>query len=104
MALVVIDWSQSRRTGFSLPRKSTISRKISSPSRPASQAFTTASTSSRCSSLPMVRMRSLCPFFFLSSKRSGRMGRLARVQRLYSGSISSGGRSSSRCPTANVTR
>ena len=55
----VIDCSQSRRVGFWSSRNSTISRKISSPSRPASQAFTTASTSSRCSSLPMVRMRSL---------------------------------------------
>ena len=37
----VIDWSQSRRIGFCEPRCSTISRKISSPSRPASQALIT---------------------------------------------------------------
>jgi hypothetical protein len=65
MASSVIDWSQSRRTGLSESRCSTISRKISSPSRPASQALTISLTSLRASSFRMVRIRSPRPFSVL---------------------------------------
>jgi len=99
----VIDWSHRRRIGFSQARCSTISRKISSPSRPASQAFTTSSMSLRFNSFLMVRMRSPWPFLGLRRNSEGMMGRASRVQRLYLSSISSGGSSSKRWPTANVT-
>jgi hypothetical protein len=65
IASSVIDWSQRRWMGLFEPRLSTISRKISSPSRPASQALTMRSTSSRAICARMVRMRSRCPFFGL---------------------------------------
>ena len=103
IAAAVIDCSHSRWIGFSTPRYFTTSRKISSPSRPASQALISRSTSSRCTSFWMVRMRSLWPFFFLSEKVSGMMGSTSRVQRLYFSSTSSGGGSSKRWPTAKVS-
>ena len=80
-----------------------ISRKMSSPSRPASQALMTSSTSLRASSFLMVRIRSLRPFFGRYRNSSGRIGSVSRVQRLYFSSTSSGGSNSNRCPTAKVT-
>jgi hypothetical protein len=61
IASSVIDWSHRRRIGLVLPKWSTISRKISSPSRPASQALTTPSTSSRSSSFLIRRTRAVWP-------------------------------------------
>jgi len=85
MAAGVMDCSHKRSIGLSVPKYLMISRKISSPSRPASQAFTMRSTSSRASSFLIVRMRSAWPFFGLRRKPSspGRMGRTSSVQALY---------------------
>jgi hypothetical protein len=47
MARRVIDENHARRTGFATPDVCMISLKMSSPSRPASQALTTTSTSLR---------------------------------------------------------
>ena len=104
IAAVVIDDSHSRWTGFFAPAFSYVQAKISSPSRPASQALTTSSTSSRLSSL---RDDVIC-FFERSSRTtslnsSGTIGRSAIRHFLYLASYSSGSASCTRCPTAHVT-
>ena len=75
---MVIEESQSRSTGFFAFAFSNVQAKISSPSRPASQALTTRSTSSR---LSMREMTDIC-FLERSSrttslKESGTIGRSA---------------------------
>ena len=100
---MVIEDSHSRSTGLSAPAFSNVQAKISSPSRPASQAFTTRSTSARLSSLVMT----LICFFERSSRTtsrnsSGTIGRSAIRHFLYLGSYSSGSASWTRCPTAHV--
>ena len=103
IAAVVIDESQSRSTGLRAFAFSNVQAKISSPSRPASQALTTWSTSSRRSSFVITP---IC-FFERSSrttslKRSGTIGRSAMRHFLYFGSYSSGSASWTRWPTAQV--
>ena len=100
---MVIEESHSRSTGFFAPAFSNVQAKISSPSRPASQALTTRSTSSRLSSLVMT----LICFLERSSRTtslnsSGTIGRSAMRHFLYFGSYSSGSASCTRCPTAHV--
>ncbi len=99
----VIDRSHKRSVGFSFPKNSTISRKINSPSRPASQALITRPTSFLSKSFLIVRIRSLCPDFFLSPIFSGTIGSTSRVQALYFSSTSCGASNSKRWPTAKVT-
>ena len=103
IAACVIDDSHSRSTGFFAPAFSNVHAKISSPSRPASQAFTTRSTSARRSSLEIT------PYCFLerssrttSLKSSGTIGRSAMRHFLNFGSYSSGSASCTRWPTAQV--
>src|SRR5438270_7302570 len=76
---------------------------MSSPSRPASHALTTSSTSSRASCLETtlicLRERSSRT---TSLKRSGTMGRSAIRQLLYFVSYASGSASCTRWPTAHV--
>ena len=103
IAAVVIEESQSRSTGFFAFAFSNVQAKISSPSRPASQALTTRSTSSRLSSLVIT----LICFFERSSrttslKASGTIGRSAMRHFLNLASYSSGSASCTRCPTAQV--
>ena len=104
IALDVIDDSHSRCTGFFAPAFSNVQAKISSPSRPASQALMTSSTSSRLSMRVMtvicLRERSSRT---TSLKRSGTIGRSAMRHFLYLASYSSGSASCTRCPTAHVT-
>jgi hypothetical protein len=104
IACAVIDDSHSRCTGLRAPAFSNVHAKISSPSRPASQALTTSSTSSRLSWRVMtpicLRERSSRT---TSLKRSGTIGRSAIRQRLYFESYSSGSASCTRWPTAHVT-
>ena len=78
--------------------------KISSPSRPASQALMTRSTSSRFSSLWIA----FSCFFDLASRgtslnSSGTIGRSAIRHFLNFSSYSSGSASWTRWPTAHVT-
>ena len=92
------------RRASSRPPSRNVQAKISSPSRPASQALTTSSTSSRLSSLVMTV---IC-FFERSSRTtslnsSGTIGRSAIRHFLYLGSYSSGSASWTRWPTAHVT-
>jgi hypothetical protein len=104
IAFDVIEDSQSRCTGFFAPAFSNVHAKISSPSRPASQALMTWSTSSRLSMRVMtvicLRERSSRT---TSLKRSGTIGRSAMRHFLYLASYSSGSASCTRCPTAHVT-
>src|SRR5690242_20745536 len=76
---------------------------MSSPSRPASQAFTIRSTSSRLISL-WTAVSCLRDFssFGTSLNFSGRIGRSAKRHFLSLGSYSSGGASPTRWPTAHV--
>ena len=103
IAAVVIEESQRRCTGLSAFAFSYVHAKISSPSRPASHAFTTRSTSSRLSSFVIT----LICFLERSSrttslKRSGTIGRSAIRHFLNFGSYSSGSASCTRWPTAHV--
>jgi len=68
MASGVMDWSHSRLMGFLALAWRTMLRKISSPSRPASQAFTRASTSLRLISLTSVFSRDAFFWMGLRSK------------------------------------
>ena len=104
IAAAVIDDSHSRCTGLRDFAFSYVHAKISSPSRPASHALTTRSTSSRRSSLEITPN---C-FFERSSRTtrrnsSGTIGRSAICHFLYLGSYSSGSASCTRWPTAQVT-
>ena len=101
IAAAVIDDSHSRCTGLRDFAFSYVQAKISSPSRPASHALMTRSTSSRRSSLEIT----LNCFFERSSRTtrrnsSGTIGRSAIFHFLYLGSYSSGSASWTRCPTA----
>src|SRR5580700_7609624 len=104
IAAFVIEFSHSLCTGFFAFAFSYRYAKISSPSRPASQALTTSSTSSRPSCLVTtdicLRERSSRTS---SLKRSGTIGRSAMRQLLYLASYASGSASCTRCPTAHVT-
>ena len=103
IAAGVIEFSHNRCTGFFDPVFSYRYAKINSPSRPASQALTTNSTSSRESR----RLITFICFFERSSritslKRSGTIGRSAIRHFLNRSSYSSGSASWTRCPTAHV--
>ena len=104
IAALVMEDSHSRSTGFWDAAFSYSQAKISSPSRPASQALTTVATSVRPSSRVMtdicLRERSSRT---TSRKRSGTIGRSAIFHFLYFGSYSSGSASCTRWPTAHVT-
>jgi hypothetical protein len=103
IAPVVMEDSQSRWTGLRTPDFSSVQAKISSPSRPASQALTIMSTSLRCSSLLMtvicLRERSSR---ITRWKSSGTIGRSAIRHFLNFASYSSGSASCTRWPTAHV--
>ena len=104
IAADVIDDSHSRWTGLRAFAFSKVQAKISSPSRPASHALMTTSTSSRRSCLEIT----LNCFFDRSSRTtslnsSGTIGRSAMRHFLNLGSYSSGSASWTRCPTAHVT-
>ena len=77
--------------------------KISSPSRPASQALTIRSTSSRLSSL-WITFSCFSAFLSRACRRnsSGRIGRSAMRHFLKRSSYSSGLINSTRWPTAKV--
>ena len=101
--------SQRRRSGSLEPASVVIMWKISSPSRPASQALTTAPTSSRWISFlrrlkrsddPRSSRQRRMPLRSWPSNSGGRMGRDFRVQPFHSGLSSWGSRSSTRWPTA----
>src|SRR4051794_29291492 len=104
IAFAVIEDSHSRTTGFFAPAFSYVQAKISSPSRPASQALMTRSTSLRPSSFVItvicLRERSSRT---TSRKSSGTIGRSAMRHFLYLASYSSGSASCTRWPTAHVT-
>ena len=104
IAALVIEDSHRRWTGFFAFAFSYSQAKISSPSRPASQALTTASMSLRPSSLVMtdicLRERSSRT---TSRNASGTIGRSAIRHFLNFGSYSSGSASCTRWPTAHVT-
>ncbi len=104
IAFEVIDESHSRCTGFLAFAFWNVQAKISSPSRPASQALMTSSTSARLSSLVMtpicLRERSSRT---TSLNSGGTIGRSAMRHFLYLGSYSSGSASWTRWPTAQVT-
>ncbi len=103
IAATVIEDSHRRRTGLRAPAFSYVHAKISSPSRPASQAFTTNSTSSRWSWRVMtvicLRERSSRT---TSWNSFGTIGRSAIRHFLYLASYSSGSASCTRWPTAHV--
>ena len=79
IAAGVIDCSHSRLTGCLLFAYCWISRKISSPSRPASQALMIASTSLRLVSLTMAFSRALVLSIGFRSKYGGITGRFAKL-------------------------
>ena len=104
IAPAVIDDSHRRLTGFRAPAFSYVQAKISSPSRPASHAFTTSPTSSR----PSWRVITVICLRERSSRTtswnsSGTIGRSAIRHFLYLASYSSGSASCTRWPTAHVT-
>ena len=98
----VIDCNHKRSIGFLILQKETNSRKISSPSRPASQALTTASTSALLANLAIMRKRVVHLSLAFKLKLLGIMGRSSNFQALYLGSISSGAINSTKWPTAQV--
>ncbi len=79
----VIDCNQSRLTGFpsglAPPAYCSINLKMSSPSRPASQAFTNLSTSLRLASLTTAFRRVFVLSTGFKSKCGGITGRLAKL-------------------------
>ena len=103
MAAGVIDCSHSLFTGCLLLAYCSMSRKISSPSRPASQALTSVPTSLRLISLTMALSRVLVLSIGLRSKYGGITGRLAKLHLPRLTSNSSGAWISTRWPTAEVT-
>ncbi len=104
MAAGVMLCSHRRRTGCLLLLCCWIRRKISSPSRPASQALMSAVTSLRLTSLTMAFRRPLLLSIGFSSKCGGITGRLLKLHLPRFTSNSSGALISSRWPTAEVTR
>ncbi len=100
--------SHRRRTGLSsLPRAGSaywaMSRKMSSPSRPASQALIRSVTSLRRTSLTTAFRRVLALSMGARSKCGGITGRLAKLHLPRLTSNSSGALISTRWPTADVT-
>ena len=99
--------SHRRRTGLPSgldpPAYCSIKRNISSPSRPASQAFISSVTSLRLACLTTALRRDLVLSTGLSSKRGGITGRLAKLHLPRFTSYSSGACISSKWPTALVT-
>ena len=97
IACFVIDEIQSRSTGFEIPEVSMMYAKISSPSRPASQALITRSTSLRARSLWIAAQScffALCASRGRSRNSSGTIGRSAMRHFLNFSSYSSGSTSS----------
>ncbi len=81
MASGVMDWSHSRSLGSeSRPVYSTMRRKMSSPSRPASQASMVPVTSLRRPSFWICLSRVFWPSRGLISKSPGTMGRFLMAQ------------------------
>src|SRR5450830_862553 len=112
MAWGVIDCSHRRLTGlpsawywppFWPPAYCSIRRKISSPSRPASQALMRALTSLRLASLTTAFRRLLVLSTGFRWKKGGITGRLAKLHLPRLTSNCSGAWISTRCPTALVT-
>jgi hypothetical protein len=108
MACGVIDCSHRRRTGLprpplAPPANCSIRRKISSPSRPASQALTSSVTSLRLASLTTAFRRDLVLSTGFRSKKGGITGRWAKLHLPRLTSNSSGAWISTRWPTALVT-
>ena len=102
MAPCVIDCIQSRRTGLLMPPISKIYRKISSPSRPASQALTIDSTSLRLASLRICLSRGSESGIGSSWKRSGIAGKTSNFHGSFLPFGPIGMRNSTKCPTAEV--
>ncbi len=108
MACGVMLCSHRRRIGlsigfFSPPAYCTIRRKISSPSRPASQALMICVTSLRLTSLTTALSRDLALSIGARSKCGGTTGRFAKLHLPRLTSYSSGALISTRWPTAEVT-
>ena len=107
MAWGVMLCSHRRETGlprgFAPPAYCSISLKISSPSRPASQALMILSTSRRLASLTTAFRRVLVLSTGFKSKCGGITGRLAKLHLPRLTSNSSGACISSRWPTALET-
>ena len=100
--------SHRRRIGLAsgvlrLSAYCTISRKISSPSRPASQALISAVTSLRLTSRTSAVKRLLALSIGARSKCGGTTGRLAKLHLPRLTSYSSGALISTRWPTAELT-
>ena len=103
IACGVIDCNHRRCTGSLTLLYCWIRRKISSPSRPASQALMRAPTSLRLACLTMALSRVLVLSIGLTSKCGGITGRWAKLHLPRLTSNSSGAWISSRWPTALVT-
>ena len=107
MACGVIDCNHRRFTGLSSgflpPAYCSIKRKISSPSRPASQALMRAVTSLRLASFTTAFKRVLVFSTGFKSKNGGITGRLAKLHLPRLTSNSSGAWISTKWPTALET-
>ena len=108
IACGVIDCSHSRSIGLvmaalAVPAYCTISRKISSPSRPASQALIKCVTSLRRISLTSAFKRPFTLSIGFRSKCGGITGRLAKLHLPRLTSNSSGALISTKWPTAELT-
>ena len=103
MAAGVIDWSQSRLIGCFALACCAISLKMSSPSRPASQALIRRSMSLRLISLVSSLSRSWFLTIGWMSKCGGMTGRWAKDHLPRLTSYCSGAAISSRWPTAEDT-
>ena len=102
IAPVVIDRIQRRLIGLSMPPNSMMFRKISSPSRAASQALTMRSTSLRFASFSTFLRRCSDCSMGSSSNFSGTAGRTLKFQASFLPFGPIGMRSSTRDPTAEV--
>jgi hypothetical protein len=108
MACGVMLCSHRRRIGLSIGFFSeaaycTIRRKISSPSRPASQALMRSVTSLRLTNFTTAFKRDLALSIGARSKCGGTTGKCAKLHLPRLTSYSSGALISTRCPTAEVT-
>ena len=103
MAAGVMDCSQSRLMGCFALVNLTMLRKINSPSRPASQALISASTSARL--ISFLRTFSRGSLFSIGSKSKcgGMTGRCLNVHLPRAASTPSGGTMVSKWPTADET-
>ena len=107
MACGVMDCSHRRRTGlpkgFAPPAYCSIKRKINSPSRPASQALISWSTSLRLASFTTAFRRVLVLSTGFKSKCGGITGKWAKLHLPRFTSNASGAWISTKCPTALET-